>query len=285
MVLASIDECVRNLVCAGADPSRIAILDNFCWPSCDKPSNMGALVRASAACYAGAKAYRAPFVSGKDSLSNQLRYTDPATGEARLIEIPFTLLVTGMAIVPNVRKALTTDAKQPGNHLLLVQPRATHASLGASLAQQLAGLATNLAIPRVDLDVGPKAAACVAACIQQGHVRSAHDCSEGGLLVALAEMLIGAEGGSQPIGADVHASVLAGESFAGAFHESPTRYVLEVSPQASAIVHALAKEAGLSCEHVATLTPTSLLRWQTDAGSESVEVAALTASWRRTLDW
>ncbi len=44
--LGAIDECVRNLVCVGADHRRIAILDNFCWPSCEKPENLGALVRA-----------------------------------------------------------------------------------------------------------------------------------------------------------------------------------------------------------------------------------------------
>ncbi len=88
MALAAIDECVRNLVCVGADPARIAILDNFCWPSCDNPRNMAALVRACEGCYDGAKAYRTPFVSGKDSLSNQLRYIDPKTGEQKLIEVP-----------------------------------------------------------------------------------------------------------------------------------------------------------------------------------------------------
>ena len=41
MTLAAIDECVRNLVCVGTDPEHIAILDNFCWPSCDDPHVMG----------------------------------------------------------------------------------------------------------------------------------------------------------------------------------------------------------------------------------------------------
>jgi hypothetical protein len=102
MALAAIDECVRNLVCVGADPSRIAILDNFCWPSCDKPQNMAALVRACEGCYDGAKAYRTPFVSGKDSLNNQLRYTDPTTGEKKVIEIPYTLLITGSHVEQEV---------------------------------------------------------------------------------------------------------------------------------------------------------------------------------------
>jgi phosphoribosylformylglycinamidine synthase len=51
MVLAAIDECVRNLVCVGADPQRIALLDNFCWPSCNDSRRMGELVRAAEAAY------------------------------------------------------------------------------------------------------------------------------------------------------------------------------------------------------------------------------------------
>ncbi|MHC4966026.1 MAG: phosphoribosylformylglycinamidine synthase subunit PurS, partial [Planctomycetota bacterium] len=81
MVLAAIDECVRNLVCVGVDPGRIALLDNFCWPSCNDPRRMGELVRAAEACYAGALAYRAPFISGKDSLNNQFTASDGATIE------------------------------------------------------------------------------------------------------------------------------------------------------------------------------------------------------------
>ncbi|MBZ0171331.1 MAG: hypothetical protein K8E66_03035, partial [Phycisphaerales bacterium] len=94
MTLAAIDECVRNLVCVGADPDRIAILDNFCWPSCKKPENLASLVRAAEGCYDGAKAYRTPFVSGKDSLNNQF-----TTEDGRTIEIPPTLLITGVGIV------------------------------------------------------------------------------------------------------------------------------------------------------------------------------------------
>ncbi|RMH11918.1 MAG: phosphoribosylformylglycinamidine synthase, partial [Planctomycetota bacterium] len=97
MALAAIDECVRNLVCVGADPDRIAILDNFCWPSCARPENLAGLVRAAEGCYDGAKAYRTPFVSGKDSLNNQF-----TTDDGRTIEIPPTLLISGIGIVEDI---------------------------------------------------------------------------------------------------------------------------------------------------------------------------------------
>ena len=66
MALAGIDEAIRNLVCVGARPDRIALLDNFCWGNCAKPDVFGSLVRAAQACYDGAMAFGAPFVSGKD---------------------------------------------------------------------------------------------------------------------------------------------------------------------------------------------------------------------------
>ena len=46
----AIDEAVRNCVAVGADPRRIAILDNFCWGNTDRPETLGSLVRAALAC-------------------------------------------------------------------------------------------------------------------------------------------------------------------------------------------------------------------------------------------
>ena len=166
MTLAAIDEAVRNCVCVGADPERIAILDNFCWPGCDDPAQLGSLVRAAEACYDGALAYRTPFVSGKDSLNNQF-----TTEDGRVITIPPTLLITAMGIVPDVTKCVTMDAKAAGNELLIVGKTTNH--LGGS--HYLNITATNngdVAVPRVDLELGPKTAAAVASLIAKGLVAS-----------------------------------------------------------------------------------------------------------------
>jgi phosphoribosylformylglycinamidine synthase len=133
MAIAAIDECVRNLVCVGADPTRIAILDNFCWPSCKDPRNMGALVRACEGCYDAAKAYRTPFISGKDSLNNQF-----VTEDGRTIQIPPTLLISGFAPVAEDVRAVSMDAKAAGNALVLVGK--TTNRLGGSHFAMLAGM-------------------------------------------------------------------------------------------------------------------------------------------------
>ncbi|MEC9373613.1 MAG: AIR synthase-related protein, partial [Planctomycetota bacterium] len=229
-----------NLVCVGADPDRIAILDNFCWPSCGKPANLASLVRAAEGCYDAAKAYRTPFVSGKDSLNNQF-----TTDDGRTIEIPPTLLISGIGIVHDTWRCVTSDAKRAGNLLLLVGATGEH--LGGSHIQQIlsrdnihvAQVGASAAIPTTDLERGPELARAVHQLITAGHVRAAHDCSDGGLLTAVAEMLIAAaphEDSSGPrLGASVDLSSIPFMAtanrtlIASCFAENTSRYVLEIS--------------------------------------------------------
>jgi len=221
MGLAAIDECVRNLVCVGADPSRIAILDNFCWPSCRDPRNMGSLVRAAEACLDGALAYRTPFISGKDSLNNQFTTEDGCT-----IQIPPTLLISGVGIVGDIERCVTMDAKRAGNALVIVG--FTHGRMGGSHRLMLGTLAgCDATLPQVDLKAGPVTARAVAGCIESGLVASAHDCSEGGVLVAAAEM---AFAGDLGLKLDLQAmpATTALQPHARAFAEDPSRYLLEV---------------------------------------------------------
>jgi phosphoribosylformylglycinamidine synthase len=303
--LAGIDECIRNLVCVGANPNRIAILDNFCWPSCEKPENLGTLVRASEACYDGAMAYRTPFVSGKDSLNNQLRYEDPVTGEKRVIEIPPTLLITGMGIVNNVNRCVTMDAKTAGNTLLLIG--ATNGDIGGSHFAQLYGDG-GAAFPKTDLAVGPGTARAVAQCIADGLVQSAHDCSDGGLLVAVAEMLIATTGRQASSKADLGSSssalgaLLAGqadlqplgatlsikddllETWELAFAENPSRYVLEVKPEDVQKVRNVLRDFNCGpCVVAGTLNNSGVLSWQ--AGDLSARVVDLAQAWLTPLAW
>jgi phosphoribosylformylglycinamidine synthase len=280
MALAAIDECVRNLVCVGGDPERTAILDNFCWPSCSRPENLGLLVRAAEGCYDGAKAYRTPFVSGKDSLNNQLKYKDPATGLERLIEVPPTLLITGMSIVPDTSRCITMDAKRPGHALVLVG--STQAAMGGSHFQSLFGLAAVTGegvgrVPRTDLARGPAAARAVASLIRQGLVASAHDVSDGGLLTAVAEMLIASPG----IGAGLDLGEVHADPFVAAFSESPSRYVLEVAP---VDLPALARALGDTpwCR-IGELNTSGRLTWRDVSLAESTE--HLARAWLAPLDW
>jgi phosphoribosylformylglycinamidine synthase len=216
MAALAIDEAVRNVVAVGADPKRIAILDNFCWGNTDRPDVLGSLVRASQACRDVALAYRMPFVSGKDSLNNEFRH------QGETIVIPPTLLISAMGRVPDVRRCVTMDLKEPGNVLFLVGT--TRAELGGSLYHAVTGQSGG-AIPQVDLDHAPRLFAKMHDAIVAGLVRSCHDLSEGGLAVALAEMAFAGE-----IGADItELKNVALSETEVLFSESPTRFAIEVS--------------------------------------------------------
>jgi phosphoribosylformylglycinamidine synthase subunit PurSL len=183
MAAGAIDEAVRNCVAVGADPDRIAILDNFCWGYTDRPETLGSLVRAALGCHDTALEFGTPFISGKDSLNNEFSYEQ--NGERQTIAIPPTLLISALGIVPDVRRCVTMDLKSPGDKLYLLG--ATHGELGGShfaLVQQLKGGK----VPRLRcLDARSLYCAYFHA-IQAGWVRACHDLSEGGLAVAAAEM-------------------------------------------------------------------------------------------------
>ncbi len=275
MTLAAIDECVRNLVCVGTDPDRIAILDNFCWPSCKKPENLGSLVRAAHACYDGAKAYKTPFVSGKDSLNNQF-----TTKDGKTIEIPPTLLITGMGIVPSLDHAVTSDMKRTDSvlvHVGLEHP----GGLGGSTFEQLFGVQQDRTAT-LDPELGAKIARTVAGFIRSGPVLAAHDVSDGGLLCSIAEMLIAGSSESNPIGASItlpdHDNLEV-----GAFNESPCGYVLEVPVDCSIDDLQRSLPEGATARIVAKTNSSGTL--SDDRGMISVDVDQLTKAWRGTLDW
>ncbi|MCA9134468.1 MAG: phosphoribosylformylglycinamidine synthase, partial [Planctomycetales bacterium] len=114
MAASAIDEAVRNAVAVGADPARIAILDNFCWGNTERPETLGTLVRAALACHDVAVAWKTPFISGKDSLNNEFTWVD-ADGQRQTIAIPPSLLISAMGQVADVAKCVTMDLKEVGN--------------------------------------------------------------------------------------------------------------------------------------------------------------------------
>ncbi len=129
MATSAIDEAVRNCVAVGADPARIAILDNFCWGDCEKPETLGSLVRAALGCHDAAVALGTPFISGKDSLNNEFRYADGA-GHKQSIAIPPSLLISALGQIDDVSRAITMDLKNAGG--VLYQVGATRNELGGS---------------------------------------------------------------------------------------------------------------------------------------------------------
>lgn len=226
MAWAAVDEAVRNVVAVGGDPDHLSLIDNFCWGNPRLPDRLGSLVRCAEGCHDAALAFGAPYISGKDSLNNE--YAD---AEGRRHAIPGTILITAMAIVPDTARVATSAFERAGNRVLLVGD--TRAELGGSaLAKWLGRDGGEVPAPVAD---GLARARAVHRCIASGRVAACHDLSEGGLLVAVAEMCIGGR-----IGATVDVGELPGEGLPGEgldrtarlFAESSSRWLLEVAPDA-----------------------------------------------------
>ena len=226
MAASAIDEAIRNCVAVGADPSRIAILDNFCWGDCEQPETLGSLVRAAMACYDLAVGWSTPFISGKDSLNNEFSFED-ASGRRQTIAIPPSLLISALGQVADVGRCVTMDLKAPGN--LLYQVGITQDELGGSHLALVRGLDGGN-VPRVDVDGARRTFAAVHAAIERGLVRACHDLSEGGLAVAAAEMAFAGGCGATIDSAKVPclAPELASRPEVVLFSESNTRFLCEV---------------------------------------------------------
>jgi phosphoribosylformylglycinamidine synthase len=182
MAISAIDEAVRNAVAVGANPERIAILDNFCWGNPLRPEVMWSLIEACRGCHDGALAYGTPFVSGKDSLNNEYLGQN---GQRE--SIPPTLLISAIGHMADTGKAVTLDLKAAGDPVYLIgefQP-----TFGGSHFALLSGQPSNQPVPAPS-ELAPRVYQALHQAILSGWVRAAHDLSEGGLGVAAAEMSI-----------------------------------------------------------------------------------------------
>jgi phosphoribosylformylglycinamidine synthase len=273
MAASAIDEAVRNVVAVGADPSRIALLDNFCWGNTDRPEVLGSLVRAAEACRDVALAYNMPFISGKDSLNNEFH------AGSRNIVIPPTLLISALGRVPDVRRCVTMDLKEPSNLLFLVG--ATKAEMGGSHYHLVRALEGGV-VPRPDLELAPRLFRKLHDAIASGLIRSCHDVSEGGLAAAVAEMAFA--GG---IGADVtRLSDVTLPNDVLLFSESTTRFVIEVQPgKAAALQTCLGDDIPLTQVGQTYKEPRLRIAGTNGEWLIWAELAALKEAWQKPMRW
>jgi phosphoribosylformylglycinamidine synthase len=271
MAASAVDEAVRNNVCVGG--RRWALLDNFSWGDPNDEHQAGGLVAASRACYDYALAFRAPFISGKDSLHN----------ECQGVAIPQTLLVSALGIVPDVRKAVTMDAKKSGNYLYLVGE--TNNELGGSHYCAALGAGEAGVIPSVD---GARALAlydAVLRAIDAGVVRSCHDCSEGGLAIAAAEMSFAGALGAEINLAQLPRSADVKRNDCALFSESNSRLLVEVEPERAKEFEAALKGVAFGRIGVFTQSPEFVVKTMALDGSEILRenVFELKRVWQKTL--
>jgi phosphoribosylformylglycinamidine synthase len=213
MAANSIEEAVRNNTAVGG--RRVAILDNFVWGNPEHEDRMGSLLRAVEACYDYSKALDVPFISGKDSLYN----------ESPLGPVRPTLLITGVGIIPDLRRSITVDLKQAGDPIYLIG--LTKDETGGSAYFRTKGI-TGGKCPKIDAKVSKKTMDTLIGSMDGGMVLACHDLSDGGLGVAAAEMVIA----SEEFGLNLDMGRVLSETNRNdilLFSESTSRFLVEVN--------------------------------------------------------
>jgi phosphoribosylformylglycinamidine synthase len=230
---ASVDEALRQVVVSGADPDQVALLDNLCLGHPDDPAVLGDLVELVQGMAAAAQVAGLPFVSGKDSFYNGY---ETATG---MVSIPPTLLISAMGIVPQVARRVPTQVRRGGERIGVLG--VTRAEIGGTAYARWRGMSDGV-VPAWDGEVAMAVYRRYHAAVQQGWITAAHDVSDGGLAVTLAEMGFGLRAG---LAVDLAALPVAGEVGLGArlFAESLGRIVFTCA----------AEDAGAVAEHFAGL--------------------------------
>lgn len=236
MAANALDEALRNYVCTGGDPGHWAALDNFCW--CDPvegPRNpdgaykLAQLVRANRALYDYTIAFSCPLISGKDSMKNDY------INDNLKISIPPTLLVSAIGKIEDVTRAVTMDAKNPEDIVYLLGK--TRNELGAG--EYLASLGIiGSSVPEVDAPSALNRYKKLHEAITKGLIASAHDCSDGGLAIALAEK---AFAGGLGIEADIAKVDTEGKltDTQILYSETASRIIITVRPENTKAVEAL----------------------------------------------
>ena len=232
MGLACVDETVRHLTCCGADPDRLAILDNFCVGNPEDPSELGRLVETCKGMAEAATTYAAPFVSGKDSFYNYFETEDGP------VSIPVTLLVSGIGVVDSAEHVTGSSLRNVDSDLYLLGNLTD--DLGGSVYARQKGI-SDAPVPHADCPTNLARYRALHQAIRSGLILSAHDVSEGGLATTLAEMAFSGKGG---IAVGLPESV---PLEAALFAETPGCIVLEVTKENAAALestlgdHALTK--------------------------------------------
>ncbi len=226
MAQYAVDEAVRNVVVSGGDPDMCCLLDNFCWPdpvvSAKNPDGaykMGQLVRACHGLYEICKAYGAPLVSGKDSMKNDFRGKDKRGQDIAISVLP-TLMVTAMAKVP-MGSSVGSAFKAAGDLIFLL---GEHEAQGLAASEFSCHFDVTSGAPPIDLEKNISLYRKFHEALKQGLVQSAHDVSEGGLLTAVVESMIGGRTGVELCVENADHDVL--------FNEAPGRILVSVSPAA-----------------------------------------------------
>ena len=281
MAACAMDEAVRNYVAVGGSLEHAAALDNFCW--CDPVKSdktpdgdfkLAQLVRTCQALYDCTTNYKIPLISGKDSMKN-----DYIIGGVK-ISIPPTLLISMIGKINDLRKAITMDAKQEGD--IVYALGLTKNELGGSEYYAIYNKIGNTA-PSVNLKTALSLYQALSKTMEAGLVASCHDCSDGGLGVALAESAFA--GG---LGMTIELKRVPREDVDRndflLFSESQSRFVVTVKPQNEKRFEEMLESNVFA--RIGTVTKNDFIVYGLN-GKPCIksDIDSLKDAWQKTLRW
>jgi phosphoribosylformylglycinamidine synthase len=281
MAACAVDEAVRNAVSVGADPTRLAALDNFCWSdpvqSETNPQGahkLGQLVETCRALYDACVFYGIPLISGKDSMKNDYRIGDTRIG------IPPTLLISMVGQMKDASKAVTMDVKRPGHLVYVVGTTGHHLA-----ATEWAGHQdwTGASVPVVDLKENEERYRRLHEAICRGLVASCHDLSDGGLGVALAESAFAGD-----LGMEVDLGLVPREELGRGdvilFAETPGRFLVTVTPRFTEDWEQLMADQEMALIGTVTEEKRLKVKGLTRGVVIDLDLETLRDAWKRPLD-
>jgi phosphoribosylformylglycinamidine synthase subunit PurL len=271
----AVAEAARNVVCSGARPVAVTNCLNFASP--ERPAVMRSFSETIDGMAEACRAFSTPVTGGNVSFYNETEgrgvYPTPVIGMLGVIENP--------------RHITTQWFREAGDVILLLG--ATNDDLGAS--EFLAEIVGEVggAVPKLDLNLEKAVQGACLEAIQSGCVRSAHDCAEGGLAVALAESCFSHD--ARPaVGARINlSSQLANDAndqtraASLLFGESPSRIVVTARPEHVERVRAFAEQHGAPCAVIGEVGGDALDISLDGAAVISRSVSELERLWRATL--
>ncbi|MFH1056545.1 MAG: phosphoribosylformylglycinamidine synthase subunit PurL [Candidatus Micrarchaeota archaeon] len=230
MASNALDEAIRNCVSTGAPLEKMVCLDNFCWPdpvfaTKDNPEGrekLGDLVKANKALYYYTTAFGVPCISGKDSMKN-----DANAGGKKISVLP-TLLFTTVALIPDIKKTISMDFKKEGDLVFILGE--TKNEMGASEYYQIIGSKGGIP-PAVNAEENRKLYSALSKAIAACLVASCHDCSDGGLGVAIAESSFAGGAGVEIDLRQISCAENAKRNDVLLFSESAGRFVVSVGQE------------------------------------------------------
>ncbi len=252
--IQAVVETYRNISAVGGDP--LAITDNMNFGNPERPEIMGQFAGSVMGMKEACERLKYPVVSGNCSLYN----------ETNGIGIPPTPAIGGVGLIPDWTKSATIKLKADGDLLVLIGREDGH--LGQSLYQLIFTGKVEGAPPPVDLNDEITGGNLVRALIREDKVAAVHDCSDGGLLVAVAEMALAGERGVSLFPYEGRLP-----AHAAWFGEDQGRYVVEVAPNGAEEIMERAKLLGLPARIIGVVGGTALSL----KGETAVEVDALRA--------